>query len=148
MVRVGSMALRQAPRTTMLISGGSLLASRSFYSAAEKIDRSQVTTVEKEVLVEGSGPKGKAGQTAVVHYVGCLLDGKKFDSSRDRGAPFEFVLGAGQVIRGWDEGVATMNVGEKANLIVGPDFGYGARGIGPIPGNAVLVFEVEVIAFK
>ena len=95
---------------------------------------------------EGTGAQPRAGQTAVVHYTGWLLDGTKFDSSKDRGQPFSFPLGQGRVIRGWDEGVATMKVGGVRKLTIPPDLGYGARGAGGvIPPNATLTFEVELL---
>lgn len=98
-------------------------------------------------LVVGARQKPKAGDTVSVHYTGYLLDGTKFDSSVDRGQPFSFTLGAGQVIKGWDEGLATMAVGGKRKLILPPDLGYGASGTpgGPIPPNATLVFDVELL---
>jgi peptidylprolyl isomerase len=100
--------------------------------------------------VVGTGASPKPGQTCVMHYTGWLYDngvkGKKFDSSLDRGTPFEFRLGAGQVIKGWDEGVATMKVGGKRTLILPPQLGYGARGAGGvIPPNATLMFDVELL---
>ena len=102
-----------------------------------------------ETLAKGTGPTPKNGDTVKVHYTGWLLNGKKFDSSVDRGQPFEFVLGRGQVIRGWDEGVATMHVGDKVRLTIPPDLGYGARGAGGvIPPNATLVFEVELLDLR
>ncbi|KAI8052144.1 hypothetical protein BDF22DRAFT_690197 [Syncephalis plumigaleata] len=106
--------------------------------------------LQKRIITEGTGDALQPGVTAVVHYVGTLYpSGKKFDSSRDRGKPFEFKLGARQVILGWDEGVATMRVGEKADFILSPEYGYGSRGAGnAIPGNATLRFEVEVIDYK
>ena len=94
----------------------------------------------------GTGAVATPGKTAVVHYTGWLLDGTKFDSSRDRNQPFSFPIGAGQVIKGWDEGVAGMKVGGKRTLIVPPALGYGARGAGGvIPPNATLKFEVELL---
>jgi peptidylprolyl isomerase len=95
--------------------------------------------------VVGEGAAMQAGKNVAVHYTGWLTNGTKFDSSRDRGQPFRFVLGAGRVIKGWDEGVATMNVGGKRRLIVAPEMGYGAQGVGPIPPNATLIFDVEAL---
>ncbi len=94
---------------------------------------------------EGTGPEAKAGDQVVVEYTGRLEDGTQFDSSRDR-SPFRFQLGAGHVIKGWDEGIAGMKVGGKRKLIIPPDLGYGAKGSPPaIPGNAVLYFDVELL---
>jgi FKBP-type peptidyl-prolyl cis-trans isomerase len=102
-----------------------------------------------EDIREGSGPEARAGQTVVVHYVGTLTNGKKFDSSRDRGDPFSFSLGGGQVIKGWDQGVAGMKVGQLRKLTIPPHLGYGARGFPPvIPANSTLVFEVELIEIR
>ena len=100
-------------------------------------------------LVVGAGEAATVGKTVVVHYTGWLLDGTKFDSSVDRGTPFEFPLGAGRVIKGWDEGVSTMNIGGKRELIIPPDLAYGAQGAGGvIPANATLKFEVEFLGMK
>ena len=103
-----------------------------------------------ETLVLGDGQNyPKRGNTVIVHYTGKLEDGKKFDSSRDRNEPFDFVLGAGQVIRGWDEGLAQMSKGQICRLICTPEHAYGAQGFPPlIPANSTLVFEVELIDFK
>ncbi len=102
-----------------------------------------------ETLEEGDGPEAEPGQTVQVHYTGTLTDGTKFDSSRDRGKPFSFPLGRGQVIRGWDEGVAGMKVGERRKLTIPPELGYGANGSPPdIPPDATLIFDVELIEIE
>jgi len=114
-----------------------------------------MSQLEKIDVVEGSGAEAKSGAVRV-HYTGWLHDaskadkrGRKFDSSVDRGTPFEFRLGAGEVIRGWDEGVAGMKVGGKRTLIIPPELGYGARGAGgAIPPNATLVFDVELVSVR
>jgi peptidylprolyl isomerase len=97
----------------------------------------------------GTGASPQTGQTVEVHYTGWLADGTKFDSSRDRGQPFTFVIGTGQVIKGWDEGVASMKVGGQRRLIIPPALGYGASGSPPvIPANAQLIFDVELLSIK
>ncbi|MGH9513875.1 MAG: FKBP-type peptidyl-prolyl cis-trans isomerase [Terriglobales bacterium] len=97
----------------------------------------------------GTGPVAEKGQTVKVHYTGWLTTGKKFDSSVDRGEPFTFNLGQGQVIKGWDEGVAGMKVGGKRQLRIPPDLGYGANGAGGvIPPNATLIFDVELLGVR
>ncbi|XP_070701717.1 peptidyl-prolyl cis-trans isomerase Fkbp12-like [Pempheris klunzingeri] len=103
--------------------------------------------VQIETLRPGDGRTfPKSGTTVSVHYTGTLTNGEKFDSSRDRGQPFQFKLGAGQVIRAWDEGVAQMSIGQVARLTCSPDYAYGSRGYPPIiPGNSTLIFEVELL---
>lgn len=105
--------------------------------------------LQYEDLTVGTGATPQAGQTVHVHYTGWLTDGKKFDSSVDRGQPFPFVLGQGAVIKGWDEGVATMQVGGKRKLTIPPALAYGDRGFpGAIPPNSTLVFDVELLEIK
>ena len=110
---------------------------------------SQQALIESGVVVRddvvGSGTDAKAGDVLTVHYIGTLTSGKVFDSSVDRGVPFSFTLGAGQVIRGWDEGLVGMKEGGRRTLVIAPDYGYGPNGVGPIPANSVLIFEVELI---
>jgi peptidylprolyl isomerase len=118
--------------------------------APAEVEEAQYVTTDSGLkyvdLEVGEGPAPEEGQTVSVHYTGWLEDGTKFDSSLDRGQPFSFVLGAGRVIRGWDEGVATMKVGGKRQLVIPPDLGYGETGAGEvIPPNATLIFEVELL---
>lgn len=102
-----------------------------------------------EDIIEGAGAEACAGQTVRVHYTGWLTDGRKFDSSKDRNEPFEFLLGGRRVIAGWDEGVAGMKIGGTRKLTIPPQLGYGTRGAGGvIPPNATLVFEVELLALS
>ena len=105
--------------------------------------------LQYEDIKQGQGDAATAGKTVSVHYTGWLTDGKKFDSSKDRGQPFEFPLGGGRVIKGWDEGVQGMKVGGKRTLVIPPQLGYGPRGAGGvIPPNATLMFDVELLAVK
>jgi FKBP-type peptidyl-prolyl cis-trans isomerase len=100
-------------------------------------------------ILDGTGPEARSGQEVTVHYTGWLTNGTKFDSSRDRGEPFTFGLGRGQVIRGWDEGVAGMKVGGRRRLVIPPDLGYGSRGAGAvIPAGATLLFNVELLGVR
>jgi len=124
--------------------------------AAKKSESKMTKTpsgLQYEDVKVGTGASPQKGQTCVMHYTGWLWEdgakGKKFDSSVDRGKPFSFVIGQGQVIKGWDEGVATMKVGGKRTLLIPPDLGYGSRGAGGvIPPNATLIFEVELLEIK
>lgn len=96
--------------------------------------------------VIGTGEEAVAGKMITVHYTGTLQDGTKFDSSLDRGQPFQFILGAGQVIQGWEQGFVGMKVGGKRTLVIPPELAYGENGIGPIPPDSTLIFEVELLA--
>jgi FKBP-type peptidyl-prolyl cis-trans isomerase len=128
-------------------------ASASAQAVAPSLPTAPVAPEEQMsqiTLKPGSGAAvAKPGDTVSVHYVGTLTDGKKFDSSRDRNQPFQFTLGRGQVIKGWDQGVAGMKVGEKRKLTIPPSLAYGPAGRPPvIPPNATLVFEVELVAIN
>jgi peptidylprolyl isomerase len=132
-----------------------MLLAASFASGAQAAGE-EVTTASGLKIIDtkaGDGASPKSGQRCVMHYTGWLYQdgakGEKFDSSVDRGQPFTFAIGTGQVIRGWDEGVATMKVGGKRTLIIPPELGYGARGAGGvIPPNATLIFDVELLEVK
>ena len=127
--------------------------SASTPSKPAKVAESDYQTTDSglkyAILKETDGEKPKSGQTVVVHYSGWLPDGKNFDSSYKRNEPFQFVLGAHQVIPGWDEGIALLQKGEKAQLVIPPELGYGQRGIpGVIPPNSTLIFDVELVDIK
>ncbi len=147
------MAACAAIATISIVSTGFLIMSNDNASAQSG---KPVTTSSGLQMIDtqaGTGASPKQGQTAVVHYTGYLNDngnkGKKFDSSVDRGQPFEFPIGQGRVIKGWDEGVASMKVGGKRTLIIPPALGYGASGAGGvIPPNATLIFDVELLGVK
>lgn len=131
-----------------------IIAGIGYYASVSKKDSSGEKPVitepasnklNIETLKEGAGEPAKAGDNLSAHYTGTLLDGNKFDSSRDRGEPFDFTLGAGQVIKGWDQGLVGMKVGEIRKLTIPPELGYGASGSGPIPPNSTLIFKVELL---
>jgi FKBP-type peptidyl-prolyl cis-trans isomerase len=111
-----------------------------------------VSQLQISVLKEGSGPGAKSGDRVSVNYTGTFTDGRKFDSNTDPAfghvSPFQFVLGAGQVIAGWDQGVAGMKVGEIRKLVIPPHLGYGQNTVGSIPGGSTLIFEVEMLEIK
>jgi peptidylprolyl isomerase len=138
-------------RFTYAFAGAVLTAMTMNATAADFVTLPSGLKYKDEVVGTGASPA--AGQSVSVHYTGWLDDagkqGKKFDSSRDRGQPFSFKLGAQQVIAGWDEGVATMKIGGKRTLVIPPALGYGARGAGGvIPPNATLIFDVELLGAK
>lgn len=125
-----------------------IMQTNSSEAQSEITETTTSSGLKYKIIARGTGVQAKAGDKVSVHYVGTLTDGKKFDSSRDRGAPFSFNLGAGQVIRGWDEGIALLHVGDKAILTIPPDLGYGAQAAGSIPANSTLIFEVELMDVK
>ncbi|MDZ8078584.1 MAG: FKBP-type peptidyl-prolyl cis-trans isomerase [Nostoc sp. SerVER01] len=134
------------PAPTILTENNILIASDTMSDANAVTTPSGLKYVE---IKEGTGATPERGQTVEVHYTGTLQDGTKFDSSRDRGQPFKFKIGVGQVIKGWDEGLSTMKVGGRRNLIIPPELGYGPRGAGGvIPPNATLLFDVELLGVK
>ena len=143
-----------ATLTALVLTG--MISMTSDDSASAQSAVKPVTTATGLQMIDtkvGTGASPRINQTAVVHYTGWLYEngakGKKFDSSVDRNEPFEFPVGAGRVIRGWDEGVASMKVGGKRTLIIPPALGYGARGAGgAIPPNATLLFDVELLDVK
>ena len=145
-----SIVLRTIALTALTVAIGAPAAAIAETAAKTVTTASGLQIADTKV---GTGAAPKTGQTCVMHYTGWLYEngqkGKKFDSSVDRGEPFEFPIGARRVIAGWDEGVATMKVGGKRTLIIPPALGYGARGAGGvIPPNATLIFDVELLGVK
>lgn len=137
---------KKAEQQTETTEGTSAPAEEPVMEASQVV--LTASGLQYEDLVVGTGKTAEVGQTASVHYTGWLENGTKFDSSLDRNAPFEFQLGAGRVIKGWDEGVAGMKEGGKRKLIIPPQLGYGERDMGTIPPNSVLIFEVELLKVK
>jgi peptidylprolyl isomerase len=122
--------------------------SRASSSSSSHDSKQGATTLQQTDTQVGTGAEAVAGKKVTVHYTGTLTDGTKFDSSLDRGQPFSFTLGAGQVIKGWDQGVAGMKVGGKRQLTIPPDLGYGAQTVGTIPPNSTLKFDVELLGVE
>ncbi|MBG1267649.1 FKBP-type peptidyl-prolyl cis-trans isomerase [Nostoc sp. WHI] len=143
---IASQLTQTPPAPTTLTENNTLIASDTMSDANVVTTSSGLKYIE---VKEGTGATPQTGQTVEVHYTGTLEDGTKFDSSRDRGQPFDFKIGLGQVIKGWDEGLSTMKVGGQRQLIIPPELGYGARGAGGvIPPNAILHFDVELLGVK
>ena len=132
---------------TYLLFADSLIGFFNQSSKNTNTQMSENSLTVQEVSV-GTGAVAEAGDVLTVHYVGTLTDGRVFDSSRDTNTPFDFTLGMGSVIRGWDEGLVGMRVGGKRMLIIPPSYGYGAQGVGTIPPNSTLIFEVELLNVK
>ena len=137
------------PNPSLFTMASEKTSSSNFPLSSAEIGVAKVTSSGLNIteLALGDGQEATPGTKVSVNYKGELDNGKEFDSSYERG-PFEFTLGAGMVIKGWDEGVAGMKVGGKRKLVIPPELGYGSRGIGPIPPNSVLTFEVELLAVK
>ena len=133
----------------LVIACNSGVSTNSISSGDDMNVVTTATGLQYQDILVGTGDEATKGATAVVHYTGWLLDGTKFDSSLDRGTPFEFMIGGGQVIKGWDEGVASMKVGGKRELIIPPGLAYGEGGAGGvIPPGATLKFEVELVELR
>jgi peptidylprolyl isomerase len=109
------------------------------------VEQTTASGLKVKLTQKGNGTQAISGSTVAVHYTGTLLDGKKFDSSRDRGQPIKFKLGEGRVIKGWDEGIALLKVGDRATFTIPPSIGYGERDMGAIPPNSTLIFDVELV---
>ncbi len=136
-----------------VLIGGGMIGNLFKGDNAEQTSMTQqnqqsVTDLQVKDVVVGTGDTAVAGKKVTVHYTGIFTDGTKFDSSLDRGQPFEFVLGSGMVIKGWDLGVEGMKVGGKRILVIPPQFGYGDKDFGPIKGGSTLIFQVELLGVK
>lgn len=134
--------------TRKLMIGLILLFSLQLIAEATGDEMDYITTdsgLKYQITEKGAGEVPKTGETVVMHYTGTLEDGTKFDSSLDRNQPFRFALGTGRVIKGWDEGVALLHVGDKARFVIPSELGYGARDMGTIPPNSTLIFDVELL---
>ena len=143
--------IKKFPGNIVWVIAAAVILMGAFYVMSKNSDSNNTMYpdgLEVTVLENGSGNPIQNGSTAVMHYVGTLDDGTVFDSSYNRGEPFEFILGSGRVIQGWDIGVLGMKVGEKRKLTIAPEFAYGSRAVGSIPPNSRLTFEVELLEIK
>ena len=131
-----------------VLIGTGLISGLFMNNQDTTMQKQDTTQLQSNDIVVGEGDVAVAGKQVTVNYTGVFTDGKKFDSSLDRGVPFTFILGAGQVIKGWDIGVEGMKVGGKRILVIPPELGYGADDQGPIPGNSTLIFQVELLGVK
>lgn len=147
--RVGAVTRDERPGEDVDAASGDAAAASKEAELNDPELVSKPSGLKYRDLANGTGREARSGDVAVVHYTGWLVDGTKFDSSLDRGQPFDFPVGGGRVIKGWDEGVAGMKVGGKRRLVIPPDLGYGSRGAGGvIPPDATLIFEVELLGVK
>ncbi|MFL6215324.1 MAG: FKBP-type peptidyl-prolyl cis-trans isomerase [Blastocatellia bacterium] len=142
---LGSLSTRRHLFIAVLIAGAALMAGCGHNAGQEVTTQTGLKYVDEVV---GTGEKPKLGKTVVIHYTGTFTDGTKFESSVDRGQPYEFRIGTGSVIAGWDEGILSMRVGGKRKLIIPPNLGYGAQGSSKIPPNSTLIFEIELLGVK
>lgn len=142
-------AVAEAPSGIAVIGGEKNTTEQKTKTLAENMDKKgNLKNMVVDDIKIGTGPSVKEGDVVAVHYVGTLQGGQEFDNSKKRGSPFSFTVGAGQVIKGWDEGLVGMQVGGQRVLVIPPDKAYGEKGVGPIPGNATLVFSIELIEIK
>jgi FKBP-type peptidyl-prolyl cis-trans isomerase len=134
---------------TVVVEGGSNKTEERTNALMKAVDANgKLNSMVIDDIKIGTGAEVKAGDTVSVHYIGTLQDGTEFDSSKKRGTPFEFTVGEGRVIKGWEEGLLGMKTGGERILVIPPDKGYGEEGIGPIPGGATLVFAIELLEIK
>src|SRR6185437_13830433 len=139
----------QAQNTTAPATNQAATTQQAVAPASTTTTQAPVTELQVQDIKVGNGAEAKPGKIVTVHYTGTLTDGKKFDSSLDRGQPFKFHLGAGEVIQGWDKGLVGMKVGGERKLIIPPQMAYGERGAGGvIPPNATLIFDVQLLAVE
>ena len=147
--QAGEVDIRQNQPAGIIVANSDDVNKARAEAFIEAVDlKGNLTSMVIDDIKIGTGDEVKSGDTVSVHYVGTLQDGQEFDNSRKRGQTFEFKVGQGQVIKGWDEGVLGMKIGGQRILVIPPDMGYGETGIGPIPGGATLVFAIELFEIK